>query len=247
VLSLTEGVEELTIGGYNAAFTVAQVGSPYPILKVIGYERDDQGRVIVGDNGDAIEDSNLHDAGRTTAIYTMGLNTTITFKGIKLFASADYRKGGVFYNNMTNALEFTGLTPHSVTAGRKPFVFPNSSYMGPDGNYIANTDRLTSNGGNAFWSNYSSISENYIYDASYVKIREISLSYDFAELLNSSNIGLNTLNLTAYARNPWMFRPKDNKLTDPEFNYSTGNVIGIGDQRQLPPTRTFGLKLTAKF
>src|SRR5699024_6271553 len=55
VLSLTEGVEELTIGGYNAAFTVAQVGSPYPILKVIGYERDDQGRVIVGDNGDPIE------------------------------------------------------------------------------------------------------------------------------------------------------------------------------------------------
>lgn len=247
VLSLSEGVDELTVGGYTDAFTVAQVGSPFPILKVIGYERDDLGRVIVGANGDPIEDSNLHDAGRTTPIYTMGLNTTLTFKGIKLFASADYRKGGVFYNNMTGALEFTGLTPHSVTAGRNPFVFPNSSYMGPDGEYVANTDRLTSNGGNAFWSSYSDISENYIYDASYVKIREISLSYDFANLLNTGGIGLNALNLTAYTRNPWTFRPKDNKLTDPEFNYSTGNIIGIGNQVQMPPTRTFGLKLTAKF
>ena len=184
--------------------------------------------------------------GKTTPDFVVGLNTTLSYKGFKLYASADFREGGYFFNNVVDALEFTGLTQHSVTSGRQPFVFPNSSYLDANGNYVANTDRLTSNGGNAFWDYYNGVKENYVTDASYIKIREISLSYDFNNRL-FANAGLTGLNFGIYARNPFMFRPKDNVYTDPEFNYSTGNVIGIGDQRQGPPTRILGFKLTANF
>ncbi|ROI08145.1 SusC/RagA family TonB-linked outer membrane protein [Chryseobacterium sp. H3056] len=246
VKSLSEGVDELSIGGYADYSIVAEVGQPYPQLKATVYERDDQGRVIVGANGDPIQASGLKTVGKTTPDFVLGANTTLSYKRFKLYASADYRKGGVFYNNLVNALEFTGLTQHSVTANRLPFVFPNSVYLDSSGNYVPNTDRLTSGGGNAFWDKYSDVAENYVTDASFIKIREISLSYDFTDGV-IANTGLTGLNVGVYARNPFMFRPAENVYTDPEFNYSTGNVIGIGDQRQTPPTRLFGLKLTAKF
>lgn len=246
VKSLSDGVDELAIGGYANYSVVARVGEEYPQLKATAYERDAQGRVIVGANGDPIQASGLKAMGKTTPDFILGANTTISYKGFKLYASADYRKGGVFYNNLVNALEFTGLTQHSVTANRQPFVFPNSSYLDGSGNYVANTNRLTSDGGNAFWDKYGAVAENYVTDASFIKIREISLSYDFSKNL-LANTGLTGINLGVYARNPFMFRPESNVYTDPEFNYSTGNVIGIGDQRQTPPTRLFGLKLTANF
>lgn len=246
VKSLSDGVDELTIGGYANYSIVAKVGEAYPQLKATVYERDDQGRVIVGANGDPIQASGLKAVGKTTPDFILGANTTISYKGFKLYAAADYREGGVFYNNLVDALEFTGLTQHSVTANRLPFVFPNSSYLDANGNYVANNDRLTSGGGNAFWDKYSEVAENYVTDASYIKIREISLSYDLPSTI-LTNTGLTGFNVGVYARNPLMFRPAENVYTDPEFNYSTGNVIGIGDQRQTPPTRLFGLKLTAKF
>src|SRR5690606_28880512 len=99
--------------------------------------------------------------------------------GFTLYAVADYRTGHVFYNNMVDALEFTGLTKHSVTAGRQPFVFPNSVYSDGNGGYIENTNRLTSGGGNAFWSAYNETKSNYVTDASVLKLREVSLSYSF--------------------------------------------------------------------
>ncbi len=246
VVSLADGVDELSIGGYASANIVARVGEAYPQIKTTAYERDPQGRVIVGANGDPIQATDMAVQGKTTPDFIVGLNTTIDFKRFKLYASADYREGGVFFNNLVDAMEFTGLTQHSATAGRQPFVFPNSSYMDGSGNYVANTDRLTSGGGNAFWDKYNEVKENYVFDASYIKIREISLSYDFDKNWISSS-GLSGLSIGIYTRNPFTFRPKANVYTDPEFNYSTGNVIGIGDQRQGPPTRILGFKLTANF
>lgn len=246
VVSLADGVEELNIGGYADFSIVARKGEAYPQIKTTAYQRDPQGRVVVGANGDPIQATDMKVMGKTTPDFVVGLNTTFDYKGFKLYASADYRKGGVFYNNLVDALEFTGLTQHSATAGRMPFVFPNSSYLDASGNYVANTDRLTSGGGNAFWDKYNDVKENYVTDASFVKIREIALSYDISKDA-LSNSGLTGLNIGIYTRNPFTFRPKENVYTDPEFNYSTGNVIGIGDQRQGPPTRILGLKLTANF
>ena len=246
VLSLKDGVDELPIGGYDNAGIVARVGEDYPQIKTTAWKRDDQGRVIVDANGDPIQSSELKVMGKTTPDYIIGLNTTVKYKNFKFYVTADYRTGHVFYNNLVDALEFTGLTQHSVTSGRLPFVYPNSSYSDGNGGYIANTNRLTSGGGNAFWDKYGDVKENYVTDATVLKIREVSLSYDFDSDVAKS-MGLEGLSFLLYSRNPLTFRPKENVYTDPEFNYSTGNVIGIGDQGQTPPTRQFGLKLTAKF
>ena len=58
----------------------------------------------------------------------MGFNTSVRYKQFTLSAVADYKTGHKYYNNLVDALEFTGSTQHSTSAGREPFVFPNSVY-----------------------------------------------------------------------------------------------------------------------
>ncbi|NDV44264.1 SusC/RagA family TonB-linked outer membrane protein [Flagellimonas sediminis] len=252
VVSLTEGVDEVVVGGpYSdniayGAVVVAQKGQPYPLIKTTDYERDDLGRVIVGEDGDPIPSSDLIVQGKTTPDYIVGLNSTINFKGFSLYAVADYRTGHVFYNNLVDALEFTGLTKHSATSGRQPFVFPNSVYSDGNDGYIENTNRLTSGGGNAFWSTYNDTKSNYVTDATVLKLREVSLSYAFENKL-ANKLGFQDLNFGIYGRNLYMWRPADNVYTDPEFNYNSGNAVGFGTQNQTAPVRQFGMTLTAKF
>lgn len=253
VIALQDGVDEIEIGGpyvdnsgYGAV-VVAKVGESYPLLKTTDYARDDQGRVIVNANGDPTLDSDLKVQGKTTPDYIVGLNTTFSYKNFSLYAVADYRTGHVFYNNLVDALDFTGLTQHSVTSNRQPFIYPNSVYSDGNGGYIENTNRPTSGAGSGFWgTTYNNAKSNYVTDATVLKLREVSLSYTFNKNI-VEKIGLTDLGLNIYGRNLLMLRPDENVYTDPEFNYDSGNAVGFGTQNQTPPTRQYGVSLTAKF
>lgn len=249
VISLKDGVDELDLGGYSNAQIIAKVGQPYPQIKTTSYQRDPEGRVIVGANGNPLQDSNNQIQGKTTPDYIVGLNTMFRYRNWSLYAVADYRTGHVFFNDIVNALEFAGLTKHSATAGRQPFVFPNSSYnTGTASNpvYVANTNRLVEGGGNAFWDAYGTVKENYVTDATTLKLREVSLKYAFdSKILDQ--LGVDGLELSLFGRNLMTWRPKDNVYTDPEFNFTTGNAVGVGTQSQTAPTRQFGMSLNVTF
>lgn len=242
------GVNELEIGGpTGGAIIVAHVGESYPLLKTTDYQRDDQGSIIVGADGDPLKAGNFKIQGKTTPDYIVGANTTFRYKNFSFYAVMDYRTGHVFYNDLVNALEFHGLTQHSVTSNRQPFIFPNSVYSDGNGGYVANTNRPTTGGGRAFWSSfYNSTKSNYITDATTLKLREVSLDYTFNDDL-IKKLGLQNLSIGMYGRNLFMWRPAENVYTDPEFNFNDGNAVGIGTQAQTAPTRQFGATLTAKF
>lgn len=246
VISLIEGVDELDIGGFSTAQIIAKVGEPYPQIRTTAYQRDPQGRVIVGADGNPLQDSKNQIQGKTTPDYIVGLNTNLRYKNWSFYAVADYRTGHVFFNDIVNALEFTGLTKHSASSGRGPFVFPNSSYSDGNGGYIANTNRLTTGGGNAFWDSYNEVKENYVTDATTLKIREVLLSYSLGEKV-LQQLGMEDLTLGLFGRNLFTFRPTANIYTDPEFNFTTGNAIGVGTQSQTPPTRQYGVNLSITF
>src|SRR5690606_36626953 len=247
VISLADGVDELEIGGYANAQVVARVGEPYPLMRTTAWERVRPGRECVGANGNPLQASGFETMGKTAPDYIVGLNTNITFKNFSLYAVMDYRTGHVFFNDLVNAMEFTGLTQHSVTSNRQPFLFPNSSYSDGAGGFVENTDRPTASGGYAFWnSTYSPVKENYVTDATTLKLREVALNYTFNQNLIET-LKLSDLTLGLFGRNLVTWRPKDNVYTDPEFNFTTGNAIGVGTQSQGPPTRQYGISLTAQF
>lgn len=258
VISLADGLNEVNLGSSAGVDAVAIVGQPFPLIKTTSYERDSEGRVVVGANGNPLTASKNETHGQTTPDKIIGLNTTIKYKNFTLYAVADYRTGHVFYNTLVDALEFTGLTQHSATSNRQAFVFPNSSYSDGSGGHIANTNRLTTDGGNNFWDVYGDIKENYVTDASAIKLRQVSLSYQFDKSM-VEKLGIDDLSLTFFGRNLLTIRPDSNVYTDPEFNSSNTSIVtgaaaaaslnftGVGTQAQTPPTRQFGLTLNVKF
>jgi TonB-linked SusC/RagA family outer membrane protein len=252
ILSLSDGSDKVQVGlaaGDGAVGIYAQVGASYPSLFGTAYTRDDQGRVIIDADGNPVVSSELKNLGSTTPDLILGFNSSVRYKNLTLSAVADYKTGHVYYNNLVDALEFTGSTQHSVSAGRLPFVFPNSSYEDPNnpGTYISNTNVTTSDGGYEFWNgSYNAIKENYVVDASTFKLREVSLVYDFpAEMLPKNFV--KGVSFGIIARNVLMLRSAQNKYTDPEFTTDGQQVTGFGTQSQLPPTGSYGFKLDVKF
>ncbi|MDR2466617.1 MAG: hypothetical protein LBD35_04415, partial [Prevotellaceae bacterium] len=89
------------------------------------------------------------------------------------------------------------------------------------------------------------IHERYVYDASYVKLRDLRLAYTFSPKL-VGRIGLQGLTVAAVARNLAILH-RDRELNiDPEAALNTGNVQGI-EALTRPTTRSFGVNINVKF
>jgi len=258
VISLNEGAQRTGVGASfpGTAAIFAEVGQPFPSIYAPGYQRDDQGRIIVGANGNPLPTSELINLGNTVPDFIAGLSTTFSYKGLSLSAVGDYKTGHVFYNTVVEALEFAGLTENSVSTNRQAFIFPNSVYnTGTAANpvYVENTNRPTTDGTRNFWqTSYNEIKENYVVDASAIKIREIALDYTLPTKL-LENTALESVSLGLVANNLFIFTPADNKFTDPEFTINSGRgasatqITGIGSSGQAPATGTYGFKVNVKF
>jgi hypothetical protein len=80
------------------------------------------------------------------------------------------------------------------------------------------------------------------------KIREMSLTYDMpASILKFTNGVVKGLKIGLVGRNLFMFMPKNNIYSDPEFSNTTGNAVGYSDSGQTPAARSYGFNITVTF
>ena len=86
--------------------------------------------------------------------------------------------------------------------------------------------------------------EQFIYDASFVKLREVRLSYNLPGLL-IKKIGLQSATISVVGRNLWIIY-KNVPNIDPETAFNTGNAQGLEDLT-LPTVRNFGFNINLKF
>jgi hypothetical protein len=117
-----------------------------------------------------------------------------------------------------------------------------------DGKFVENDQYYVQDGARNFWttSDYTKAGTTYIEDGSFWKLRTISLSYDFKDLIRNLN-WVKGLNLTVIGKNLLMWRPSQNLWTDPEFNVDNVNAQSVSDYNQLPPTRQYGVSLDVRF
>ncbi len=249
VLSVAGDLKEISLGNYVYAI----VGQPYPTIKVSQFYRDPLGRVIVDPvTGTPSIDPLLINRGQTTPKHLLGIQSNLTWKNLTLAVSADYRGGAVFRANLYYDLLFTGIGAFSATNGRERFVFPNSvinTGTADDPVYVPNTNITTQDGGVAWWTNtMRNLSYYSVNSADVWKIREISLTYDIpATVFAFTNNTVKGLKIGFVGRNLFMFLPKNNIYTDPEFSVNTGNAVGYTDSNQTPATRSYGFNITLTF
>ncbi|WP_250432965.1 SusC/RagA family TonB-linked outer membrane protein [Hanstruepera flava] len=258
VKSINGETDELAIQSFpnnaNPVGIFAIVGEEFPIIKGAAYERDPQGRVLIDPTtGTPRVTSDLQVLGKSNPDYILGLNTSFTYKGIRLGATMDYRTGHQFWSGAKSWLSWSGHLIESAEHGRNGgFIYPNSAIETSPGVYEANTGIVT--GGTSYSSllnyysnDYYTVTENFVLDATAFKVRELSLSYTLPTKMLEKTAISNVI-VGVNARNPFIVLPKENRsYNDPETSNTTGNGQGLAAINQYPTTRSLGFNLNITF
>jgi TonB-linked SusC/RagA family outer membrane protein len=247
VTKIIQGVDQLGIGNGNYVI----VGKPAYTFQLTDYVRDDQGRVIVSTTtGLPTIDPVIKPFGRTQPVHLLGLNLSVNWKNLNFAVVADYRGGNQIYRGgLGTGMDFSGISKRSAQNSRQPFIMPNSSYW--DGSkYVANTNIYMVSGGYNFWSQSvnTNANTNYLVSGAFWKIREASLSYNMpASWFGFTKGAVKGATFTLSGRNLFMFLPKSNEWTDPEFSNTAGNAQGVDGLDNVPSTRIFGASINIQF
>lgn len=248
VNEIYEGLDEVAVTTTGQYGIYAVVGEAFPQMKANVYKRDPQGRLIVDPvSGHPLTETALANLGKTTPDYIVGLNTVLSYKGISVYTTWDYRTGHVYYEQGSDAMEFTGRGMASVSANRQDFVIPNSVIETSNGVYVENTNIQVRGGRQSYWTDvYNEVKSNYVKDATALKMRELAVNYELpANLLTKTPLQKVTIGFIG--RNLLTWLPAENRFSDPEFNNNNDNRIGVGGYFQSPPTKSYGVSLNVEF
>lgn len=252
VLSLTEESNVLNLSSGGGGLIVAEVGQPFPLLKTTRYARDPQGRIIVDKNsGFPSFDGSYTVMGVTNPPHILGADLEIKFKGFRFSSLFEYRTGHYIVNSVSTGFDFTGAGIRTTWYNRERFVIPNSSYYdAAKGEYVENTNITTRSGGADFWTDATrnrGVGENYAHSAAFWKWREAVLSYDLPTKWLKGVVQRATVSVQG--RNLFIWVPKTNLYTDPEYsaNGASSNAIGITSLAQSPPARYYGGTVSITF
>jgi len=254
LLSLQGDTETLQIARFpfNGVTVNAVLGEPYGTIRGTNYVFDDNGNKVVGANGSYLETSNVENLGSVLPDYNMGFRNAVRYKNVRFSFLIDMQKGGK-YRSLTNIWgNYSGILEQTAANGIRENGIILEGVTGTvtyddDGNYTVtdtatNTTRISAQqyGQDFFFGNDA---QN-VFDADYVKLREITLSY----ALPNKWLGekLSSVTLSAFGRNLLVWG-LDNENFDPEVATSgSGNIQG-SEGGSLPSTRTFGMNVQLKF
>ena len=270
VLSLYGGQPSYVIGdyGFNTQL-VAEVGKPYGIIRGSDYTYKNGQRITDATSGEYVLNGNaLSDIGNINPDWIGGLGNTFTYKNVSLSFLVDVSKGGQLYSLDMDFGDYSGLYPE--TAGKNDLGNPvrspltNDAKSGgiilpgvtPDGK--ANTVRVDAsdiNTGNFPFSSYNAFADrSYVYDASYVKLREVALTWSLPRR-SVEHLGfVKGIDLSLTGRNLWIIH-KNLPYSDPEQGLAVGTEGGSGAQNgstgfqvgAYPSVRTLGFNVKLKF
>jgi len=265
VEEIKDNLNEIAVETWTGYGTYAVKGEAFPQLKAVAFVRDPDGRVVIDASSGNPVIGDVENMGKTTPDFIMGLTNMFSFKGLSISGTIDYRGGYVYYAQGSDVMEFTGRSMESVAGDRKDFVWPNSvietkaATYNEDGEeltpaeYQENTSIQISNGIMGFWQNdYNNIKENYVKDATALKIRELAINYTLPSSMLSSVGFVKRFTVGFVGRNLLTVFPNEKYIfSDPEFrnNSSTdaANGIGVGGYFTSPPTRSLGFNVNIEF
>ena len=173
--------------------------------------------------------------------WTMGVQNTFSFKGFSLSALIDIREGGVLFSGTVSDLREDGRTVETTLNRGRIFV-DDGVLANSDGTFRPNDVPVESM--QQFWTHYSNTSntEGQIFDASYVKLREVRLSYSFPVNM-VERTPFSSINFGLEGRNLILIRSEVPHI-DPELNFFGSTLTGSGVEfSSAPSARSYGFNL----
>ena len=237
IIELADELSEWNLTSYcTGAKVLLKEGGHFGDLYVRDLQRDDNGKPIVSDTGAPVlagsDNKDLVYAGDMNAKVNMGWTNTFHYKDFTLSFLIDAKVGGKVLSMTEATMDGWGVSERSGLARDAGFVEVDGVQFDPQLYY-------STTGGTSYNSNI--LTSQYVYDATNVRLRELSFGYTFRNLFGAGK------NLTAsiIGRNLFFFY-KDAPM-DPDVAAGTGNGWQGIDMFALPTTRSFGLNLKLNF
>ncbi|MFT7036129.1 MAG: TonB-linked SusC/RagA family outer membrane protein [Cyclobacteriaceae bacterium] len=267
VLELTDGIDAIVQSAPGEDATLeARVGERMGALYGPGFERVESGpmagEIIIGANGNPINTTSPIYLGNFNSDWTAGISNEFSYKGFYARALFDIRQGGVFISRFYNKAMGAGQLVESAIArgAREPgteydlLYYHEGAADNGDGTYSQNlisTDETASEGIYGTTArNYSKRyhdhnSESQLFDASYVKLREVAIGYNLPNSL-MGNLPFRDVRISISGRNLKLWT--DNPHIDPEGAVATtgGGLIPGFENMSLPSTRSWGININFK-
>ena len=240
---LDNASSEFALQGAPVISVNARVGETYGMLRGSGFKRNEKGEKLIGADGYYMLAPGEVDLGSVIPDFTGGLTNTFKYKGVSLGFSLDFQKGGNYMSVSSMFGHGSGL--YEATAGLNAKGNPKRDDVEKGGGVLL--DGVLEDGSKnekyvdvhtlyGTILNSGRIWENWVYDASYIKMREINIGYTFPNhLFNKFPIKNVSFNLTA--QNPFLIYAQ-NRNFDPSILEQSWFEGG-----QLPNTRMYGFNL----
>ncbi|WPP53723.1 SusC/RagA family TonB-linked outer membrane protein [Catalinimonas niigatensis] len=217
------------------------VGEPLGQLYGFGYLRDDQGRQVF-DAGSGRPLRTPLQIGYGTAIprWVGGITNSLNYKGINLSFLIDFKLGHKLISG-TNFNAWRHGLHKGTLVGREENVVVGDG-VNPSGEINETESPLQ-----AYYETVRSlrIQEEFVYNAGFWKLRQITLGYDFSRHL-PDNLFIEGLKLSFVANNVAILKKWTDNIDPEQFGFSTDNLIGL-EAPGLPTTRSMGFNLNVKF
>lgn len=240
--SLIDGIENYTFNTTNSGNVsiTAEVGGSLGDIYGTVWSRDESGNLLVNAEGRPIASSGSDRAylGNAQPDWTGGITNTIVYKNLSLRFLIDGRFGGEIYSSTSASLDGAGSSTRSLQYRDGGVVL---DAINTDTG-AQNTVNIT---GQQFWGSYSGIAENYVYDQTNVRLRELALTYSLPFAV-AEKFGARSASIGLIGRNLFFFTKKAEDI-DPEVTLGTSlGAQGIS-VNNIPTVRSLGFNISLKF
>lgn len=251
VKEIDGSISKYPLGGYDNVTFFAEVGKPYgaiygtKFLRVEDPNNPNFGKLIVGTNGLPQATPDQYYLGDQTPRALFGITNSFSYKNIGLSFQIDGRIGGKFYSSTQSALQKVGLAADTAPGGRRD-NFILDAVVQQNGGYTNNTKEITQQD---YWAAVTvgnlGITEQNIYDATNIRLRNVQVSYNFPKSI-FQKLALQSAKVSFTANNVWMIYSKA-KGIDPESVFAiNSNAVGF-ENLSFPTTRSYLFSITLGF
>jgi len=266
VLELSDGLTNYVMASRRVSVE-ARVGERMGDLYGIGFARVQNtdpsgkyydasgkfvGQMVFGANGRPIATTNRIKLGNYNPDFLMGIGNSFTYKGIRMSFLFDIRSGGELYSETQTVGREGGIIVETLEGRADGYdltvdgngVIGQGVVQNTDGSFSTNTKKVTAREWHSAWTGGRGIAEGVMYDASFVKLRELQLSYTVPDKV-FGKIPVRGLTISLVGRNLFLW---DNvPHIDPEtMSYTGGTALPGIEYMSLPTTRSYGVNLSFK-
>lgn len=248
------GSASILLGGLNGVSSRAVEGYPLGALWGIGFQKDVKGAYVLNANGFPTSEVEQKVLGDPNPDWRSGLGLNVEYKNFKLYALFEHSQGGDIVDateavlrdygvSQTTGNESVSTTNLKTVSGAT--ILAGTPFRGNIGNFGAGDVALDQSWYNGLGGFFGNVLEPFITDASWTRLREVTLSYRLTRKRLPKFTRLSSVNFEVSGRNLWV--NSNLKTIDPD-----SNLEGSGSGRGIvyfnnPGTRSYLFTIKLNF